>query len=163
MRVHRGDQATDVAALNLTSMIDCCFLLLIFFVSTLKAPKIEANMPAYLPKTPPVQKGAGADLLEPKKEESNTVHIALHRAGGSDLEVFLNGAKLEGGFSRLNGALAALRHVVRETPGAKTEIVIDADRVVAYRHVVTTLDLCARHHFASVSFAMPAKDEARTP
>ena len=42
------EQSTE---LDITPMIDCVFLLLIFFVVTMKYPQIERNMPANLPKT----------------------------------------------------------------------------------------------------------------
>ena len=163
MRIHGAKGPSTVGALNLTSMIDCCFLLLIFFISTLQAPKLEANIQAYLPKTSPAAKGAGSAIVQAKKEESNVVQIALRHGQKGGLDILLNGAQLDGGFFKLNGALAALRHVIETTPSVKTEIIIDADPVVPYRHVVTTLDLCGKHRFTDISFAMPPKDKATPP
>lgn len=48
-RTSAGQQEQNTE-LNITPMIDCVFLLLIFFVVTMKYPQIERNMPANLPK-----------------------------------------------------------------------------------------------------------------
>lgn len=162
MRIRGRRGEIEEAKLNLTSMIDCVFLLLIFFVATMKAPKLEANIQAYLPKTDPL-KTAGASTEEPMKEEANVIEIALRRGGGDRVEILLNGAEIVGGFSRLSAALGSLRFIAETTPGARTEVIVDATDVVAYKHIVTTLDICARHKFENVAFAMPPDEKTGTP
>jgi len=54
MKRASAGQAEQSVEINITPMIDCVFLLLIFFIVTMKVPQIERNMPANLPK---VQEG----------------------------------------------------------------------------------------------------------
>ena len=160
MKIRR--EGEESAGLNLTSMIDCVFLLLIFFVATITPPKSEINIQAFLPreKTSGISATPSAEE-EKKKEEANTVHITLRR--GQGLEVLLNGALLEGGMTRLNAALATLRTLAAQTPTVKTDVVLDVDPEVPYHHVVRALELCSRHKFENVSFAMPSKEGAVAP
>ena len=62
-RASAGQQEQNTE-LNITPMIDCVFLLLIFFVVTMKYPEIERNMPANLPKAT----AEGKEEQEPEKE-----------------------------------------------------------------------------------------------
>ena len=50
MKRSSAGQEEQSTELNITPMIDCVFLLLIFFVVTMQVPQIERNMPANLPK-----------------------------------------------------------------------------------------------------------------
>ena len=45
----------------------------------------------------------------------------------------------------------------------ETRVVLDAARTVPYRFVVTTLDICTKHEFSSVSFAVPKKSGQSLP
>ena len=69
------EQSTE---LNITPMIDCVFLLLIFFVVTMKYPQIERNMPANLPKT---LQGEGE---KQDREETVRYFIRLEYGEGRD-------------------------------------------------------------------------------
>ena len=160
MRIRPSDKSRKEAELDITPTIDVVFLLLIFFIATIRMPKPEANIQAYLPKT---VAGQGAGKTEEKeKEEINVINIALRSVGGNDVQVILNGAVLAGGFGRLNAALASLRYIVKQTPDAKSEVVLDADKRVQYRYVVKALDLCGMHGFENVSFAMPPAEKGGT-
>jgi len=163
MKIRAGRDGGRVAALNLTSAIDTCFLLLVFFVASMRTPIIENNIPAYLPKTQAGRASTASVQPLEEKKDVNVVHLGLDRSASGELEIRLNGALLEGGFSRLDDALASLKYIAQQTPGVKTEIVLDARRLVRYEHVVRTLDLCARHGFTSVSFALPAREQAAKP
>jgi biopolymer transport protein ExbD len=146
------------ATLNLTPTIDVVFLLLIFFIATIRLPEPEATIRAYLPRTQEVE-GTGEREDEDKKD-INRVVIALEPAAGRGLQIKLNGAVLSGGFSQLSAALNSLRHLARAEPDVETEIVLDADGQVPYRFVIEALDVCSRRGFSNVSFAMPRQDGA---
>lgn len=155
MRVRRSSDGRSEATLNLTPTIDVVFLLLIFFVATMQFPKAETNIGAYLPRKSPLVEGAGEKKEdEQKKENVSTIRISLQKAE-AELQILLDGASLKADFGRLDRSLLLLSRNAAQTPNVQTEVVLDAERVVPYHHVVKALDLCAKHGFTNLSFAMP--------
>ncbi len=157
MRIRFSGKGPKEAELDITPTIDVVFLLLIFFIATIRMPEPEANIQAFLPKTVVGKEAGKTDKKE--EEEVSVINIGLRSVGGSDVQVILNGAVLPGGFGRLNAALASLRYIAKRTPDAKSEVVLDAGKRVQYRHVVKALDLCGKHGFENVNFATPPADE----
>lgn len=164
MRIGKKRETSPEATLNLTPTIDVVFLLLIFFVTTIRFPQAEANIRANLPRRERVQEGTGKKKQEQKKKENvNTIRISLRRGEDRKTQIFLNNALLKDDFSHLGGALLMQSQYAKKTPNVPTEIVLEVQPNVPYKDVVKALDLCAEHRFSSVSFAMPPKGKAAQP
>ena len=161
-RPKREEQGASVAALDITPTIDVVFLLLIFFIATIRLPEPEANIRAYLPRKEQASAAAQARVEEKETENINWIEIMLRGVGGRT-QIRLNGAVLKGGFRRLDASLASLRRIAAQTPEVETKVMLDASREVPYRYVVRALDLCAKNTFSNVSFAMPRKGAAPAP
>jgi len=142
-------QTEEAAKLNITPMIDCVFLLVTFFMVTMKFPKTEALLPAYLPR----EEAASAGRTDKKRE--NKVAITLQMSRGV-LEVYFNGALMgtrTRGTDNLDNALFALS---REAPDSR--VILDARRDVPFKYIIQVMDLCALRHFTDISFATPAPE-----
>lgn len=159
MRRRRTGKDESEATLNLTPTIDVVFLLLIFFIATIRLPKPEANIRAYLPKEERADASARAKVEDPETEKVDRIWIALRIGRASGItELLLNGRRLPGRLRQLNGALKAMkadRGAGTQEEESKEEIVLDVADEVPYRYVVSTLDVCTRHGFSNVSFNMP--------
>lgn len=112
-----NDGATEV---NLTPMIDCVFLLLIFFLvaSTLAEPtrRIVLELPS-------------ASGEAPSSLETPPIVIAIDAAGAT----FVDGEAIA-----LPGLLDRVESKLRESP---TRVIrLDADRSVAYQNVIAVID-----------------------
>jgi len=129
--------------LNMTSMIDCVFLLLIFFVMTMKFPKVEGNLPAHLPR-----EGRSSGKVE-KTEE---IVIGLEYPN-KQLIILVNGANIGSRMDALRTKLFLLR---RQIPDAK--VTIDGAGSVPYDYVVRALNACAKFGFRKVQFAQPREE-----
>lgn len=150
----RKRAVAEGATLDITSTIDVVFLLLIFFIATIRMPKPEADIRAFLPREEEkVSDGAGASADE-KTEDMDTIRIAL-RSGSRGTDVYLNGRLLRRGLRALNSRLAALNRV--RNKAIETKVVLAADRTAPYLYVVRALNLCGVNGFSDVSFAMPPK------
>lgn len=156
MKRPQNRQRESIATLDITPTIDVVFLLLIFFIATIRLPDPEANIRAFLPKAEKVSADASGDSDDAETENVNLITITLRSVGGRT-ELGLNGAVLKGGFRRLEASLRLLRSIADSTPDIETKVILDAAETVPYRYVVSALDVCAKHRFTSVSFAMPGK------
>lgn len=143
------------ATLNLTPTIDVVFLLLIFFIATIRLPEPEVNIRAYLPRKEQTAATGKSDTEEKETENVTQIRVTLRTVGATQTEIRLNGGVLKGGFRVLDRRLRAMRLVAQKTPGIETKVILDAARTVPYRFVVTSLDICTKHKFSSISFAVP--------
>jgi len=164
MRVRGKKDRASLATLDITPTIDVVFLLLIFFIATIRLPEPEANIRAYLPRT--VDSSASgemkADEAEAETENVNRIQIKLRTTpGGSELS--LNGAVLKGGFRQLDQALASLGKISAQSPEVKSKVILDVDSRIPYRYVVRAIDTCAKHKFDDVSFAISRKGTVAAP
>ena len=148
------------ARIEMLPLIDIVFLLLIFFIATIRLPEPEANIRAYLPRKEKAASSGQGRSEEKETENVTQIRIALRTVQGTRTELRLNGALLEGGFRMLDRRLKVMRFVAEKTPTVTTEVILDAARTVPYRFVVTALDICTKHRFSKVSFAMPRKGVA---
>jgi biopolymer transport protein ExbD len=119
MRVDlRDDDGLDV---QMAPLIDCVFLLLIFFLVATTLKKIDEELPLTLPESK-----AAIDVQQP---EQYTV-IAIDR----NEVIYLDGAPVS--ISLLQNSLRAK---VGVTPDLKVRL--DVDRTVPFQHVMQILDL----------------------
>jgi len=136
--------------LQMTAMIDVVFLLLIFFVTTMKFAAIEGNLPAYLPKKEKRIAVANAQTAPDEKAELEDIVLRLSTEGGK-FEIAVGRAILPN-FRQLAFKLDRLH---RQFP--KQNIVLDADPDVPFGKVVQALNACAAAEYFNVSFAAPRK------
>ena len=115
-------QHDETPALNLTSMIDVLFLLIIFFMVATKFDEMERNIEVAVPEV--AQAGESSPPLQP--------HIVSVMGEG---RVELDGAPvtLEELTSRLNAA---------RTPLTEPTVVIRGDAECAFQHIASTLAAC---------------------
>ncbi|MFT4541415.1 MAG: biopolymer transport protein ExbD [Planctomycetota bacterium] len=158
------DPRNETAELEMTPMIDVTFLLLIFFICTLRFKTLEASLETYLPKevglnlpnTPMIeevevvirvvapgtqyQRSANGSL-EPHDGKSRLVY-------GSDRVVrYSVGIRTFDGVDDIGERLQELHQAEPERPFS-----IDARRGTTYEEVVEVLDAAAGAGFEKVSF-----------
>ncbi len=107
---------------QMAPLIDCVFLLLIFFLVATTLKKIERELPLDLPES--------AAAIEARLEEDMLV-IGVDREGA----IHIGGERVT--LSMLHDRL---RQAAAVDPNQR--IRIDADRATAFQHVIHVLDLC---------------------
>ena len=120
--------------LNMTSLIDVVFLLLIFFMVTTtfeKQAKLEIQLPEATEKI--------------KNQAPSQIVISISQKGA----IYLNNNELLN--SQYDSIASGLNRMVQGEQ--KPPIVIRADADAAHKHVVTVMNVLADMGFASVSIA----------
>jgi len=119
MRVDlRDDEALEV---QMAPLIDCVFLLLIFFLVATTLKKIDEELPLTLP--------ASGASLEVQQPDSYTV-VAIDR----DLNVYVDGTPVSMGLLQ-----NSLRARAQEDP--RTKIRLDIDQKAPFQRVMQILDI----------------------
>ncbi len=114
----RGPRKRRLPVLNVTSLIDVLFLLLIFFMVSstfIENPAIELDLPE-------------AAAAESARRDSLTLSIV---AGG---ELYLDGEEI-----RMEDLSARLETASEENPGFT--LILEADRAVGYGRVIEAIDV----------------------
>jgi len=124
--------------LQMASMIDVVFLLLIFFMCTSSFPKLENDMAAQLPHS-----GSGDAALE---EDFEPIRVRLAPMGESGVLLSVDGRAC-GSFPALLEALRARRAV------ADLPVIIEAESTVLFGHMVSALDSCHQADLRRVAFS----------
>jgi len=143
--------------LNLTSMIDVIFLLLIYFVVTASFTPDEGIITAKLP----AQEGMGAQSsLEPPKRP---LDIVVHDIGNYEYRLVIEQVRdrTPRDFAHLAQILAELRHDDTNPGGIypdDTPVLIKPDRGTAWQHVVNAFNAAITAKYKNVSFARVEKD-----
>ncbi len=120
--------------LNMTSLIDVVFLLLIFFMVTTTFEK-QAKLKIQLPEA--------TEKVNPQSQEQ--VVISISQKGS----IYINNNELLN--SKYDSIVGGLKQIVKGEE--KPPIVIRADADAAHKHVVTVMDVLADMGFTSVSIA----------
>ena len=128
------DDSKQGPKLNMTSLIDVVFLLLIFFMVTTTFDK-QAKLKIELPE-------ASEKIQNQVKEQ---IVISINQKGS----IYLNNNELIN--SQYDSISSGLKRLVNE--GDKPPIVIRADANAAHKYVVTVMDVLADLGFQSVSIA----------
>jgi biopolymer transport protein ExbD len=119
LKLHHHD---DTPTLNLTSMIDVLFLLIIFFMVATKFDEMERNVEVTVPEV--AQAGEGATPPQPL--------VVTVREDG---HVELDGSAVT--IDELTARLAAAR-----TPLTEPTVVIRGDAKCAFQHIASALAAC---------------------
>ncbi len=149
MRLFRKRTRTGEFKMEFTPMIDVVFLLLIFFMCTLKFKTLENKLATYLP----TNKGPESTYEDLKPEEK--IRLKLSMSGGRCL-CFVNGRATGTVPGSLRTVYDRLRQIRRASP--KSPVEIDPDPTVPHKHVVSVLDECIRAKATEINFvaALPA-------
>jgi biopolymer transport protein ExbD len=118
-------QTSAVGAVNLTSLIDVVFLLLIFIMVTARFEKEDRQLKVALP---------SASEAKPLTEETSKVFVNIDERG----QYVVDGAVL-----RTDEVEAKLLQKAADNP-ANTEVIIRADARVAFEFVVAIMNVCNR-------------------
>ncbi|MCL1910343.1 MAG: biopolymer transporter ExbD [Kiritimatiellaeota bacterium] len=108
--------------IQMTSLIDCVFILLIFFLVSSQMKKVEKELPIELPR---------AALTVPAKASPNLTAISIDKYG----DLYVNGQPVGA-----EGLRAALRNAAATHPDMRVRI--NGDIFAPFRAVVQVLDTC---------------------
>ncbi len=135
----RIDKGKALDGINLTPMIDCVFLLLIFFLVATKFEEAEREMKVVLP-----QASEAVPLTSRPKELIVNVDSEGH--------FIVNRQTLSA-----DALLNALLQAAANNPG-RQKVLIRADKHCAWQHVAAVMDLCnkARIRDYTASMAEPS-------
>ncbi len=116
---YEDDEKPEV---QLTSMMDCIFLMLIFFLVSSQLKKVEKEVPLELPT---------ANVARSVKATPDLVKVSVTSKGG----LYVNGRDVGPG-----GLRTALRKAKAESPDRR--IRLDGDVFAPFRAIVQVLDVC---------------------
>lgn len=139
--INLPDDSDASTELNMTPMIDCVFLLLIFFLVAATLKKVERQVPLALP---------DANSAITKPAEKRSIVISIDAKG----QTFIENAPV----SR-DALVARVRDASTKQPNAP--IRIDADRLTAYENVLHVIDALQLAGFKEVG--LKTLDTARAP
>lgn len=141
-----------IPQLNLTSMLDVCFLLLIFFVLTANFVAAEGVIAANLP--------TGVSDADPIKPNQEPLKIVLRAVAGTDdviIWIERQPQITDGDFYKLYKILEGLRWDPKLNPNGSIEpdnpIIIKPLKGIRWDHVVNAFNACVRAKFENVNFA----------
>jgi biopolymer transport protein ExbD len=144
-----------VAQLNLTSMMDVCFQLLIFFVLTASFAMGEGILPADLPT------GESARSTDDPEPPDQPINIVLRSLGGQDVSIVLEGAAAApANFEELFKTLKSVQNSPSNPTApynADDPVIIKPDATVPWGHVVNAFNSAIRARYTNVNFAQPQK------
>lgn len=134
----------DKIEMEFTPMIDVVFLLLIFFMCTLKFKTLESKLATYLP----TDKGLNTHFEELEPIEKIRIKLSLRR--GKECICYINGRPI----GILPGAQKKVYERIRQLKRAseKSPAEIDPDPRVPHGFVVNVVDECMRAKLAEITF-----------
>ena len=141
-----------VAQMNLSSMLDVCFQLLIFFVLTATFAVGEGVLPADLP----TGSGAPSDEAPPELP----LKILLKSLGGDDVSIQLEALPSPPNFDDLARILVTVQNRPDNPTGKfnpDDPVIIQADATVGWGHVVNAFNAAVRARYTNVNFAKPGQ------
>jgi|DewCreStandDraft_4_1066084.scaffolds.fasta_scaffold29220_3 biopolymer transport protein ExbD len=119
----RIDKGRALAGINMTPMIDCVFLLLIFFLVATKFEEAEREMSVVLPQ---------ASEAMPLMSKPNELFVNVDHEG----RTYLHGRLMQPA-----ELLHTLQQAWANNPGRQS-VIIRADERCAWRYVVAVMDAC---------------------
>jgi biopolymer transport protein ExbD len=129
--------------LQLTPMIDCVFLLMVYFLWSSSFAVAELSLPGRISTS---GGGAASARVPPPEADFDNIVIRITTAGGQ-AAWSMNGAPL-GSLPELAQALAAVARIKRDAP-----VVLDADGEVPLGDVIDAYDAARLAGLARVQFA----------
>ena len=125
---------------DLTSLIDVVFLLLIFFMVSTTFER-QALLKVDLP---------GASVVEDRAETLDSLELVIDNEG----RMFLNNQRL------IDSEARTIRAAIEQAAGENRNIplILRADRQTPHHHVVTAMDVAAQLGFMNLSIATDRSD-----
>lgn len=123
----------------LIPMIDCLFVLLVFFLVATTLKKTEKELPLELP-----QSGAALDV----EQKEDVIVIGVDSAG----QKFFGSEQVTTEIMHQRLASAAL-----ENPGRRVRL--DADKATPYAYVVELVEMCQFNNLRNVGFRTKSSDK----
>lgn len=139
VKIHKGFVSGDI---DMAPMIDCVFLLLIFFLVATEFEKTERELATQLPQ-------ASEAMPITAKPKELTVNV------DKDGRIIVNRQTLTEA-----QLLAALQQAAANNPG-RQKVIIRADRRCVWQHVVTVMDLCNKAHIRD--YVVAAANDNNSP
>ncbi len=129
--------------MEFTPMIDVVFLLLIFFMCTLKFKILESKIATYLP----TDKGLNTNFEELEPVEKIRIQLSLR---GAQCICYINGRAM----GVMPGAAPAAYKRIMELKNAsdKSPAEINPDPKVQHKYVIDILDECMRANLTEITF-----------
>jgi len=138
-------------SLEIAPMLDVTFLLLIFFMCTIKFKTLEGRLDAYLPKDLGAQKTSAETLENIEVRLRPEPDMTKVYVGRNVVERITNfNAKEELVLETLYRVVGDLHRKLPDQP-----VIIDPDAGVPHGHVVGVLNTIMRHRIEKVTFTMP--------
>lgn len=139
MRRRRDD--SDDITVDMTPMIDCVFLLLIFFLVATTLKKLDRELPVELP---------DATMAVEAKVDSNTLVVGLDAQG----QIYMDAEPVT-----IEAFHAALQTASQANPD--TRVRIDADSETPYRDIVHVMDQCLFWDLRNIGFHLRREGPAQ--
>lgn len=137
------DKGRALDGINLTPMIDCVFLLLIFFLVATRFEEIEREMSITLPQ---------ASEAMPLTAKPKELFVNVSQDG----RFIVSGQEL--GRTEL---YAIIEQAAANNPGTQT-VIIRADKRCPFEHVVVVMDLCNKAHIRNYMVTTAEPERGRT-
>jgi len=150
---HKKKVPKGVKEMNLTSMLDVCFQLLIFFILTASFAVGEGVLPAELP----TGQGKASDDEPPQQP----IKIFLRSLGGDDVSIQIEGSPTPPtNFRELYSVLRGMQNSPQNPTAPYNPddpVIIKPDGTVKWKHVVNTFNAAIKSEYTNVNFAQPNK------
>lgn len=145
---NRSTRTVQDVEMQITPMIDVTFLLLIFFLCSIRFKLFSGKLATHLPK----DMGAGMRQQEPALEK---IQLVLERADRTPLgfQIILNGIRVPD-----MRALAAKLKRLHAT-ASDLKVIIHPGDGIEHGHVVKVVNECLRADFREVSFGRTLNEE----
>ena len=149
----RKKKKIEDVEMALTPMIDVVFLLLIFFIVTLKFKVLEGKLPTFLPKDVGVNAAPVDDLLLKAEIDISNKGQTMGRNGVMHSMTVAISKKRVPSLKELHELLGAMK---REDPELK--VTLYPQLGINYEEVIKVVDECVRAKITDITFAGVAFD-----
>ena len=137
------NRATEEVEMQMTPMIDVTFLLLIFFLCSIKFKLLDGKLAAYLPRDEGVNSSV---LLEPPLEKIN-IHLARKENSNLGFTISVNETRMSG----LEQLYRTLKEYLHLDSGLKATC--HPGENIEYGHVVKVVNECLRAKLEDITFS----------
>ena len=142
------EAAKEEVDMQMTPMIDVCFLLLIFFMCSIKFKLLDGKLAAYLPRDVGVNATPADEMLE-----KIDIDVKINDNSSLGFDITINRKKMAG----LKHFYEQVKDYHQRDPEAKATIY--AHKGVQYGQVVKVVNECLRARLTQITFGGVALDE----